>query len=406
MKRLPTTTIAILLGFVHSVAFAETPSEIYQRRILPFVKSPVSSSCSECHLQGIDLKQFLHEDPKRTFNELRARGWVDVDQPENSKLLAFISKRPDDSSDLQNKVRDAEFEAMRSWICAATSDASFLSVPVAKLDDLGYESELVKHVRTDQVIERFITAIWSQLERCANCHSPDRNQKHREKHGETMSWIVPRSPSKTLQMLMEKKLIDLESPSKSLLRTKAIGEDSHGGGIKFPIGGQTDASWLAFLVDLSKAQNGEYRSAKELPRPLEQRGWRSGLHLRIANFPTEWTGRLLQVTLHRRLDDGSFAESPSAWAESRVSPERRSWGNSLSLLSATANSNGEAIHPVELSEALPEGVYEARIVNSDSTVEARNDALDQTTKGRFEIVAPWPAGHTAAEEVDFTSIPF
>ncbi len=407
MKRRLAIAIAIFLCAANSVVLAESATEIYQRRILPLLKSPASSSCSDCHLQGLDLKQFLHEDPQRTFIELRARGWVDIDKPENSKLLEFISKSPDNSSDLQEKVRNAEFDAMRNWIHAAASDPSFLSIPVAKLDDLGFESELVRHGRTDQILERFVTTIWSQLERCANCHSPDRNQKHREKHGESMSWIVPKSPSRTLQLLLEKKLIDVDSPAKSPLRTKAIGEDSHGGGIKFPIGGKTDDSWLAFLTDLSKIKKGEYRSAKGLPSPLEQRGWRSSLHLRIANFPSEWNGLLLQLTLHRRRDDGTFAETPSAWTESRVSSERRSWGNSLSLLLETANTKGEEpIRSIEISEALPEGVYEARIVCSKSKLEASKVMPTQSKNGRFEIVAPWSPGHATANEVEFGSIRF
>jgi hypothetical protein len=396
---------------VSSISLADSPSEIYQRRILPLLRSPEASSCSDCHLQGIDLKQFLHSDPQRTFVELRARGWIDVENPEKSKLLEFISKQPEDSSEIQSKVRNAEFDSMKAWLVAAASDPDMLAVPVAKLDDLGFDRELVQHSRVDQVTERFVVAIWSQLERCANCHSPDRNEKHRDKHGESMSWIVPRSPSKTLEQLLEKKLIDMNAPEKSSLRLKAIGEDSHGGGIKFPEDGKTDAIWLAFLHDLAKTRKAEYRSAIELPEPLKPYGWRSGLHLRIVNVPSEWNGRLLQVTLHRQRADGSFTEAPSAWAESRVSAERRSWGNSLSLLSVSGEAGQEqprTTNLIEQTEILAEGVYEARMVSSQMPEMVRQDSektpVVMPVVRRFEIKAPWPLGHSSAKEIDFSSV--
>lgn len=152
------------------------------------MKSPQASSCRECHLQELDLKQFLFEDPIRTFTELRARGWIDIAAPKKSKLLDFIAKRTDDSSELQARVRQSEFDALRSWIEAAVKDSSSIQAPLPKIDDLEIDIALVKHTRSDKLDQRFIAAIWSQLERCANCHSPDRNIKQLGKHGEQMSW--------------------------------------------------------------------------------------------------------------------------------------------------------------------------------------------------------------------------
>ena len=397
-------TLLFGMAFVNSPCLAESPAEIYQRRIIPLLKSSDANSCSECHLQGIDLKQFLFEDPLRTFAELRARGWIDIDAPKKSKLLDFIGRHSEDSSELQRKVRETEFNALRMWIEAAVKDSTLLETPLAKIDDLTIDAALVRHARSDQIDERFISTIWSQLERCANCHSPDRNQKQVEKNGEQMSWIVPKSPNKTLQLLVERKLINIESPEKSLLLTKAIGEESHGGGIKFPSGGQTDRSWSRFLEDYSKTFLGAYQSSTELPNQPWIRSWRSGLHLRIAGFPSDWAGRFLVLKFYRQKSDGLYFEAPSAIAESRVSSESLRWGNSLSLLDDPSVGIVDPKVPISIPEALPDGTYQARIWLVEDA--EKNGETAEPTKiiGVIELNAPWIPGHSSVKELLYTSI--
>ncbi len=246
---------------------------------------------------------------------------IDVDHPDRSKLLEFIRRHSSDSNELQNRVRRAELEAFESWIQASVRDPASLSKTLPPMDDLAIDRDLVRHVREDKITERFIVAIWSQLERCANCHSPDRNAKQVEKKWRANELIVPQSPRGTLQALLEKKLIDLDTPSKSVLRLKAIGQDSHGGGVKFPDGGQTDQAWLAFLEDYRRTVQGDYQSSKELPKPSTLQAWRIGMHLRINQFPKEWADRLLVIHFYRMLEDGSFSDKPVAMAESRFRPK-------------------------------------------------------------------------------------
>lgn len=399
----------ILLGLTDPLFVdAASPAEIYQTRILPILRSNQASSCTECHWQGIDLKNVLLEDPSQTFAELRAREWIDVDSPEKSKILEFIAKQPDDSNDLQRKVRDAELGAMCAWIEASVKEPALLALPIAKLKDLELDRELLLHARRDRITNRFVSTIWSQLERCANCHSPDRNQKHRDKHGEIMSWIVPNSPAATLRLLEERHLIDLENPETSLVRSKAMGEVEHGGGTKFPKGGKIDQAWTAFIVDYASVRRSKYSSATEISEQPELRSWMSGLHLRIINMPRAWSDRMLQVTLHRKQAKGAYASKPSAWAESRVSSERLSWSNTLSLLVESLPSRSDAVWPIEISESLPEGRYQARLElmeSDDGTV--RNTDRDATTHrllGVFEVDVPWPSGHSSAKEVPFSAI--
>ncbi len=191
---------------------AESPNDIYSKRVLPLLQSASSSSCSECHFKGVQLSDFLTEDAKQSFASLRARGWIDIQDPSKSKIIQFISRKSDSPDALIDKVREAELSAITAWVSAAVKDPELLNEPLPKHQDLQIATALVRHMRKDQLVNRFINVMWSQLERCANCHSPDRNQKQVEKNGEQMSWIVPSAPDKTLALLLERSLIDVEDP--------------------------------------------------------------------------------------------------------------------------------------------------------------------------------------------------
>ena len=47
---------------------------IFDRRILPILQAKDPSSCSECHLSGVDLKQYIRPDANPTFASLGIRG--------------------------------------------------------------------------------------------------------------------------------------------------------------------------------------------------------------------------------------------------------------------------------------------------------------------------------------------
>ena len=201
-------TTVIVAQWLPAFAQAETAREIYTRRVMPLLESDAKSSCSECHFRGVELGDFLTRDPGETFAQLRGRGWIDIEQPEKSKLLDFLSRAPENGDPLIAKVRAAELTALREWITAAASEPSMLSAPVPSSKDLELPREFIRHARRDRVLASFSEAVWSQLARCVNCHSPDRNAKQVEKHGEQMSWIVPGNPAATLKVLTERELID------------------------------------------------------------------------------------------------------------------------------------------------------------------------------------------------------
>src|SRR5262245_16210630 len=61
-----------------------TPQEVFDKRIMPLFNSPNPSSCVECHLAGVDLKNYILPSHEKTFLSLRAQGLINIDKPEES----------------------------------------------------------------------------------------------------------------------------------------------------------------------------------------------------------------------------------------------------------------------------------------------------------------------------------
>ena len=60
---------------------------IFQKRIVPILQAQRPSSCSECHLSGVDLKDYIRPTQPETFAALRDAGLIDLKTPAKSKLL-------------------------------------------------------------------------------------------------------------------------------------------------------------------------------------------------------------------------------------------------------------------------------------------------------------------------------
>ena len=77
----PTLLLAVLLsGSAFRAAEDASPKEVFEKRILPIFKSPNPSSCVQCHLAGVDLKNYIlpsHEQDVR----LAARPGADRPRP-------------------------------------------------------------------------------------------------------------------------------------------------------------------------------------------------------------------------------------------------------------------------------------------------------------------------------------
>lgn len=395
----PMSILALSAMFVGSVSADEAALELFQRRITPILKSPDASSCSECHLGGVDLKNYIGDSQEETFAALRQAGLIDIKRPDDSKLLKFIHRTPEKPTPLGKRVRAEEYKAFQAWIRAAVKDPALIA---AKANDnqLGptLPLEVIRHSRKGRVMTSFMENIWSEMGRCVNCHSPELNRKkigrngHTEEDVDAISWIIPRNPEATLQKLLDTGNIDLESPGDSQVLTKPTGLVKHGGGPKFPVGSRTDQNFRHFLNDYAAIENGEYNKAKDLPEDAGTVAVMSGQHLRIVDLPAGLEKKLLRADLYRVTGD-SMSKTRWATAEGPINGKKNMW---QSLVFATADRGSERAEELKADKPIPPGPYVIRIYidRNDLTKQDRDYKLgDKEFFGQVSIRGQWKPGY-------------
>src|SRR5262249_52804765 len=121
---------AILLAA--SSARAEDPVKVFEQRIVPIFKSPNPSSWVQCHLAAVDLKDYILPSSTDTFLALRDQGLIDLDNPDNSKILKLINRGANDPKTaglIPAKQRQAEYDAFAAWIKACAADPALRNAP-------------------------------------------------------------------------------------------------------------------------------------------------------------------------------------------------------------------------------------------------------------------------------------
>src|SRR5437763_16271978 len=92
----------------------DDPAKVFEQRIAPIFQSPNPSSCARCHLAAVDLKDYILPSATDTFLALRDQGLIDLDKPDNSKILKLINRGADDPKAaglISAKQQKAEYEA-------------------------------------------------------------------------------------------------------------------------------------------------------------------------------------------------------------------------------------------------------------------------------------------------------
>jgi hypothetical protein len=386
-----------------SRARADDALAIFRQRISPILSAKNPSSCSECHLSGVDLKNYIGSTQEETFAGLREAGLIDTKNPDASKILTFIARKPDKPTLVSEKVRQQEYEAFRAWIAAAVKDSKLTA---AKTGDskLGPQlpDEVIRHARRDRVLASFIDNFWSEVGRCAACHSPDRNQKQVQEHGERVSWIKLGDPQGTLDHLLENDLIDLKSPEKSLILLKPTNQVKHGGGVKMTVGDRTYKQFRAFLDDYAAAAGGKYKTAADLPEPSREVSAATGLWLKLTDVPAEYDQMVLQVDLYR-WDPAAKSWSPDRWAsgDRLVFGKGKLWQQHLSVVAPRDSARAAEIRK---SPSLPPGKYLAKIyVDRDNKLARQypTELDERDLVGQVEIESRWPEGYQEMTAVRF-----
>ena len=153
-------TAALLLFAALPAADPQTPEQVFDARIRPIFQSPNPSSCVQCHLAGVDLKNYIRPSSRETFLSLRDQGLVDLDKPEKSRILALIDmgKGEKGAALIHEKNRQAEYEAFAAWIKACCANTELRNAPKLKAEDLAKPprpNDVIRHARKDQLLESF-----------------------------------------------------------------------------------------------------------------------------------------------------------------------------------------------------------------------------------------------------------
>jgi hypothetical protein len=368
---------------------------VFSRRILPILDAANPSSCAECHLGGVDLKQYIDRDQARTFAALREAGLIDAARPDESKLLAFIQREPEGSTPVSQEVRRQEYEAFRAWIRAAVADPQLRaadSVGATLGPDL--PMEVVRHARRDRVLQSFLDNFWSEVGRCAACHSPRLNQEQVAKHGEQVSWIVPDDPQATLDYLAGQGLIDTAAPDQSLVLLKPTLQVEHGGGQKMAVGDRTYRQFRRFLDDYAAVVNGAYRAADELPQPAAEVSQVTDVWLKLEGVPSEFDKLVLQADVYRWLpDENRWSAERWATADRPVYGAGQLWQQHLSV---TAPRGSPRAAELSSDPRLPAGLYLVKVyVDTENRLADRYpyELGQDEFVGQVEVESSWPAGY-------------
>jgi hypothetical protein len=380
------------------------PRQVFERRILPIFNSPNPSSCTQCHLAGVDLKSYILPSHEKTFLSLRDQGLIDLDQPSDSKILRLIQmdEKEKGAALIQEKVRRAEYEAFAEWIKASCADPKLRQAPRLSPGELARPErppEVIRHARTDKLLESFEKNVWSQRFRCVICHMPGgaENAKLVEKNGERVSWIKAEGAEATMNYLMGSKLIDTREPGRSLLLRKPLQDEiKHGGGQKMVQGDQGYKAFRTWLEDYAAIVGDKYTRAAELPANKNgPRTYGSEIWLKLENTPPAWADHLLQVTVY------AWDAANKAWeSEAVATTDRAVWGagrlwqHNLILLAMPGTARARVWESGRPS--LPPGKYLLK-VHVDTEDRLQRDWKAELGEGEYvgqvDIETRWPEGY-------------
>ena len=459
MWRLP------LVGFVGAVILAAavsntvaqdnghgelTPIDIFNQRIMPIFKSPQPSSCVQCHLAAVDLKDYILPSHEKTFASLRAQGLINLEQPGESKILTLIQMGEKDLDQgarlIHEKTRRAEYEAFANWIELCCNDPQLRALPPPSDTQRARPPKpdpVIRHARKSRVLDSFVRNVWSQRMRCFPCHTPfeldESNPRHEKpiqtqkefklQYGEELAGrmdIFKETPAATMQYLIEKSretpsgelpLINLADPRTSLLVMKptsklpkknaegkfvqpAPGEPlSHMGGLKMHRDDQSYKSFIAWIQDYARVVGDRYASVGELPA---DNWYASKRVLRLASAPTAWpVGTPVQLFVHEwNESNDSWEPEPIAFTQGTVTP-RRMVNGALFLLASTDSKKSTTWDPENAT--LPRGRYLIKVyVDSQQRLEEDASVLlgEEDYQGQAEIKkARWREGFRHAETI-------
>ncbi|MGI9472548.1 MAG: hypothetical protein ACR2NZ_13485 [Rubripirellula sp.] len=404
---------------------------VFEQRIMPIFRSPKPSSCIQCHLASVDLRDYILPSHEETFLSLLDQGLIDMQNPDASKILKLIRMGDDDpdamSKRIHAKARAAELEAFTAWIKASCADERLTDERVDRQPAIARpkrSNEVIRHARKDRVLDSFIRNVWSQRMRCFPCHTPgeidptnpqhvkprERQQEMVAKYGARMN-LFKESPLQTMKSMLAgshsptKKslpLLNFESPSESLLLLKptaklppkrddgtfeppsALLPVSHMGGLKMHVNDMSYKAILGWIEDVSKVRGDAYASVDELPL---DNWWPTQKVIRLKDVPEAWPrGGLVQIFVYPADADTKMA--PIGFTQSIVTPR----GMINGPITLFGDRDEDSSDP---DLRLQPGRYSFRVfLDQDGMLKEQPGALLDagTPDGEFEFDAQWKDG--------------
>ena len=440
------------LLFCLSARAAESESEaleLFHTRIMPIFRSEKPSSCVQCHLSSVDLKDYILPSHENTFVSLRDQGLIDLDDPEKSKILQLIQMGDRDldvgARMIHQPTRQAEYAAFAAWIKACCDDPQVRNRPPLNSSDQARPAAsdpVIRHARKSRVVESFARNVWSQRMRCFPCHTPyeidESNARHQpaiKKQQEFQEQyphlverlkIFRRTPEETLAYLIDESrqankdelpLLNLDDPRLSLLVLKPMSKlppkdadgqfaspssalpVSHMGGLKMHPNDQSYKSFVTWIQDYANVVNGRYTSIDQLPAD----NWiATNLVVRLLDAPVAWAvGTPVQLVVHGwNESSGSWSKKPLAFTQGTVTPRRMV--NGALFLFRTEETAGLA-DPADEKPMLPRGKYLVKTyVDLDNRLADDPSLLLEEDEFAGEIEIPkarWREGFRSAETV-------
>ena len=405
--------VCLFVSISLSVAVAQsesgqkaTPQEIFEQRIMPIFRSPKPSSCVQCHLSSVDLKNYILPTQEKTFASLRDQGLIDLEHPDKSKILTLIGMGEKDLDKgarlIHEQTRQAEYVAFANWIEACCNDQKIRDLPKLSLADRARPEspdEVIRHARKSRLVDSFERNIWTQRMRCFPCHTPneiDPNNPQQQAAVKTRKNLeekfgkdfLPRlnifreTPEETLAYLIERSrnpeegdlpLLNLDDPRNSLLLLKPLSKlpkkkengefeapssatpVSHMGGLKMHPDDQSYKSFVAWIQDYANVVQGKYVSVEDLPAD----NWEGTQKvIKLSSAPEEWkVGVPVQLFLHAwSEEDSSWSPEPIAFTQGTVTPRRLVNGALFQL--NPKNASGDQ---TEIEDPLGGGTYLVKV---------------------------------------------
>lgn len=200
---------------------------LYEHYIEPFVSGAVPSSCSECHMTGIDVSIYAQDTPCQTMACMVEDGAADLSSPEDSRILEQIRMGSPASS-----VFDVETEhtAMLKWIEWAAKCQNQVCGDISGACNSGTGSPTTGRLPTgscneDDLLANFWDKVVADQGRCISCHDSDQAPRFLEDmHGisDFNNDDHKRRARNGMYAIITGGLIDAEEPLNSLLLSKPL----------------------------------------------------------------------------------------------------------------------------------------------------------------------------------------